>query len=74
MFDNQIHPFMPFQSLPYCAVRLMVGRMLRSEIPSKFHSKAFIEACIRYWSLMTQRMGKQDVVLLKLVRWLNVLK
>jgi len=76
IFENADHVFGGFihRRAPYCLVKAAIGMKLRKIIPSKHFTEGYIEGSIRYWSLMTQRLGKQDQVLLKCLRWNNFMK
>mmetsp|Transcript_29577 Transcript_29577/g.39337 ORF Transcript_29577/g.39337 Transcript_29577/m.39337 type:complete len:84 (-) Transcript_29577:37-288(-) len=61
--ENGAHIFNSFKCVPWCLLKFVVGKKLRSMLKPKFFSEAFIEAAVHYWALTTQNLGKQDCVM-----------
>ena len=68
-YANDVHLQSSIHSMPYFVVKIACGKEMRKMIPAHSFSEEFIDAAGRYYALMTQRWGKQDIVTQKCLRY-----
>ena len=64
-YRDKVHIMTKLAKVPFWLRRRLVGgNMRKNTLKPEVFTPGYVEAAIRYWSLMNERLGRQDVVLM----------
>ena len=63
-YSNKEHFMTEFNKIPNCVRKRMAGMMMKKMLSRDVFTQGFIDGSARYWSLMLERLGRQEIVIL----------
>jgi len=63
-YREKDHFMSEFNKIPNCVRKRMAGVMMKKMLSRDVFAQGFIDGSARYWSLMLERLGKQEIVIL----------